>query len=178
MTDKQIIIDGIKTSKEDFIDNFSIELTNRNIFEREQIGDKYFEIILAKEQECETLASQLDFEVQKKECLEQECEELKENLSDLKKDLKFQNDKISELELDLQNANSTIENLDLMRVGEYNTLIDDYDNLKQTLTEIKEIAESAIKGEYTTKSFDYTQGMETIGSYVLQKISECEGNDE
>lgn len=34
----------------------------------------------AKEQECETLASQLDFEVQKKECLEQECEKLKENL--------------------------------------------------------------------------------------------------
>lgn len=30
-----------------------------------------------KEQECETLASQLDFEVQKKECLEQECERLK-----------------------------------------------------------------------------------------------------
>lgn len=33
--------------------------------------------LLSKEQECETLASQLDFEVQKKECLEQECEEFK-----------------------------------------------------------------------------------------------------
>ena len=37
-----------------------------------------------KEQECETLASQLDFEVQKKECLEQECEELKKTINEAK----------------------------------------------------------------------------------------------
>ena len=55
MTDKQIIIDGVKISKEDFIDNFAIELTNCNIYEREQIGNKYFEIILAKEQEYKRL---------------------------------------------------------------------------------------------------------------------------
>lgn len=40
------------------------------------------EVLKRKEQECETLASQLDFEVQKKECLEQECEELKKQLTD------------------------------------------------------------------------------------------------
>ena len=55
MTDKQIIIDGEKITKEDFVDYFSIELTNRNVDERKEIGDKYFEIILAKEQECEEL---------------------------------------------------------------------------------------------------------------------------
>lgn len=55
MTDKQITINGIKISKQDFIDNFSIELTNCNFSEREQIGNKYFDIILRKEQECESL---------------------------------------------------------------------------------------------------------------------------
>lgn len=38
----------------------------------------YFKQLTRKTQECETLTSQLDFEVQKKECLEQECEELKD----------------------------------------------------------------------------------------------------
>ena len=42
-----------------------------------------------KEQECETLASQLDFEVQKKECLEQECEELKTALTEIKEIIHF-----------------------------------------------------------------------------------------
>lgn len=32
-------------------------------------------------QECDTLKSQLDFEVQQKECIEQECEELKKKLN-------------------------------------------------------------------------------------------------
>lgn len=102
---------------------------------------------------------------------EQECEELKENLSDLKKDLKFQNDKISEIELDLQNANNTIENLDLMRVGEYNALVDDYNKLKQTLTEIKEIAENvqSFVGRIDIED-DVCEQMEQI----LQKISEVE----
>lgn len=35
-------------------------------------------------QECDTLKSQLDFEVQRKECIEQECEELKEEYTELK----------------------------------------------------------------------------------------------
>ena len=41
------------------------------------------EQLKAKEQECETLASQLDFEIQKKECLEQECERSLKRISDL-----------------------------------------------------------------------------------------------
>lgn len=47
-----------------------------------------------------------------------------------------------------------------------------------TLMDIKEIAETAVKGGYATKSFDYTQGMETIGSYVLQKIKEVIKDEE
>lgn len=43
---------------------FSLPTAIKSIFER-------------KEEECETLASQLDFEVQKKECLEQKLEKIK-----------------------------------------------------------------------------------------------------
>ena len=55
---------------------------------------------------------------------EQECEELK--------------DINAELDVDLQNARDSYVALDLMRVGEYNALVDDYNKLKQALTEIKE----------------------------------------
>ena len=52
----------------------------------------YFKQLARKTQECKTLASQLDFEVQKKECLEQECEELKENIKTIFKTLIVAND--------------------------------------------------------------------------------------
>ena len=39
-----------------------------------------FKQLARKIQECESLSSQLDFEIQKRECLEQECEELKKQL--------------------------------------------------------------------------------------------------
>ena len=77
MTDKQIIIDGIdvkdckrRIGKDNFCRYCKRPCAENNY---NCIWKKY----LRKEQECETLASQLDFEVQKKECLEQECEELK-----------------------------------------------------------------------------------------------------
>lgn len=46
--------------------------------------------------------------------------------------------------------------------------------LKVILTEIKEIAETAAKCLYTTKSDDYTDGYRWLGSIILQKISEVE----
>ena len=46
--------------------------------------------------------------------------------------------------------------------------------LEQTLTEIKEIAETAAKCFYATKSDDYTDGYRWLGNIILQKISECE----
>ena len=51
----------------------------------EESCKKCEDALKAKEQECETLASQLDFEVQKKECLEQECERLKEENAEIRK---------------------------------------------------------------------------------------------
>ena len=50
--------------------------------------------------------------------------------------------------------------------------------LKQTLTEIKEIAENAAKYLYATKSDDYADGYRWLGSIILQKISECEAKNE
>ena len=52
------------------------------------------------------------------------------------------------------------------------------EELKQTLTEIKEIAETATKCFYATKSDDYTDGYRWLGNKILQKISECEVKNE
>ena len=49
---------------------------------------------------------------------------------------------------------------------------------EQTLAEIKEIAEKAAKCLYATKSDDYTDGYRWLGSIILQKISECEVENE
>ena len=76
MTDKQIIIDGVDvrgwTDKEVY---YKFEHHSPKAIR--QIAFDLYQQLERKEQECETLASQLDFEVQKKECLEQECEKLK-----------------------------------------------------------------------------------------------------
>ena len=80
MTEKQITIDY-----KNLCENYSKEVGCYNTFDGSCIQEQCFTYKLlqqlqAKEQECETLASQLDFEVQKKECLEQECEELKSQI--------------------------------------------------------------------------------------------------
>ena len=90
MTEKQITIDY-----KNLCENYSKEVGCYNTFDGSCIQEQCFTYKLlqqlqAKEQECETLASQLDFEVQKKECLEQECEELKERLVRTEEDLKYQ----------------------------------------------------------------------------------------
>jgi hypothetical protein len=51
------------------------------------------------------------------------------------------------------------------------------EKLKQTLVEIKEIAENATKCLYTTKSNDYTDGYRWLGSIILQKICEVENEN-
>lgn len=62
----------------------------------------------AKEQECETLASQLDFEVQKKECLEQECEELKRKVELM---MDCSDCKVDEYKKDLEEIEKVINNI-------------------------------------------------------------------
>ena len=46
------------------------------------------------------------------------------------------------------------------------------ENLKTVLFKIKNIAEMAIKEMYATKSDDYTDGMKTVASYVLNELNE------
>lgn len=87
MTDKRVIIDGVDVSgcilrrrKEPnctVCNGYSSKVFE---FDCSDFKNCYFKQLFRKTQECETLASQLDFEVQKKECLEQECEELKKQL--------------------------------------------------------------------------------------------------
>ena len=84
MTDKQIIVDGVDVSRCGFYHSNGECCTSR-VWEGyckdcRKCMYKLDQQLKRKEQECETLASQLDFEVQKKECLEQECERLKETL--------------------------------------------------------------------------------------------------
>ena len=85
MRDKQIMIDGVDVSK-----CYRYQKKTgycKGAFKPEELPfcenfDCEFKRLARKTQECETLASQLDFEVQKKECLEQECEKLKSQVDE------------------------------------------------------------------------------------------------
>ena len=172
MTDKQIIIDGIKTSKVDFTDNFSIELTNCNIEERKQIGGRYFDIILRKEQECKNnkIAHQMELDIYNQECLNLQ-EELKETFEQLDQ-LKAENEELKE-------KFSYFHHPDVEFIQERNAFINEIkknNKLKQTLAEIKKLA-----GEYIEIYFPgyYDEGTENdvvteFANKILQKISEVE----
>ena len=69
------------------------------------------EQLKAKEQECETLASQLDFEIQKKECLEQECERSLKRISDLEERIINHSNEIEEYCSRLADKNKECEEL-------------------------------------------------------------------
>ena len=84
-------------------------------------------------------------------------------------------DEIVELKAENERLKSQIKDLQIRKDRYYlkgleqERQISDYITLLQ---EIKEIAETAINGMYATKSSDYSEGMETIGHYVMNKISE------
>lgn len=54
------------------------EQKEKELLSNEKIINKLMKEVDELKQECDTLKSQLDFEVQQKECIEQECEKLKE----------------------------------------------------------------------------------------------------
>lgn len=82
-TEEQIIIDGADVSeckhhrKCVLPDNIGCKIDDFLCCDKPNCN---FKQLARKTQECDTLKSQLDFEVQQKECLEQECEELKKQL--------------------------------------------------------------------------------------------------
>ena len=57
-------------------------------------------------------------------------------------------------------------------------LADNCKKYSKVLEEIMEIANNAKNGRYTTKSKDYTEGMEIIGGYVLNIINEVLKNED
>ena len=126
------------------------------------------EVLKRKEQECETLASQLDFEVQKKECLEQECEELKKDLHQNFKEkdkLHLIIDRLLEASCYDTNTASAEEFEDVYKSMCYEK--QQLDKLKQTLIEIKKIAE---------RGFQHSQcncGAKADLDLILQKICEA-----
>ena len=93
---------------------------------------------------------------------EEECEELKKRLESFQKDY-------SKLYQVVENK-GYIKELDQLKI--------ENNQFKQTLAEIKEIAETAAKCFYATKSDDYADGYRWLGNKILQKISECEANND
>ena len=91
------------------------------------------------------------------------------NISLLKENMDLQR-QIDQLKAENDESKQAYQRLNNM----YNDNCNFTGKLEQTLTEIKEIAETAAKCLYTTKSEDYTDGYSWLGSIILQKISECE----
>lgn len=90
MTDKeQIIIDGVDVTKCPISEKCKE-------FENCKIQD-ILKQLARKTQECDILKSQLDFAVQQKECLEQECEELKKIIENQRKEIYRHRHKQAEL---------------------------------------------------------------------------------
>ena len=95
--------------------------------------------------------------------------------------------KLARKEQELQEAMDNYVQLDLQRVKEYNELVELYkakeqecEKLKETLTEIKEIAEKTKKDICNNCGWRNTDSCDpedyTCGEFIkiLQKISECE----
>ena len=160
MTDKQIIIDGVdvkdckrRIGKDNFCRYYKRPCAENNY---NCIWKKY----LRKEQECETLTSQLDFEVQKKECLEQECEALGQAYLEANELLQEKTKECTNLKAENEEwkkANDCI-------LTTLNVIAEGNKKLRQTLAEIKEIAEE-------NKETAQYRG---VCLSILQKISEVE----
>ena len=182
MTDKQIIIDGVDVSgcphieyehkwwdmagREHNSENVcSLSFDNNADFEEdflcEQNPNCYYKQLKRSEAQCEAMfVSHTDLE-KKYKAKEQECEELKRQ---------HQGDKGL-----------------ITSTGKMNyQLLQEYDKLKNCLTEIKEIAEHCIKQDICTTCDNSDKCHiedEEIPTYdvcklILQKISECEGNND
>ena len=112
---------------------------------------------------------------------EQECEELKKIINEAKNSKLDLNSFFAieatvgeyQLELDqLKKENDELKNLNTRLDNQRETYWKECKKLKKTLTEIKEIAESAYCLTNATN-----KDMAQFAKQILQKISECEGND-
>ena len=157
MTDKQIIIDGVDVHWcEHYTGNIGY-LTDKNWTCRAKIqGTKcedwsncYFKRWQRKEQECEGLRYEVG-------SLENDRDILKEQLNQLKAE------------------NEQLKNNDVFSIRYFK---DKCDVLKQTLTEIKEIMKKHCRKCKKHKFYHFQLCCTCKYTDILQKISECEGND-
>lgn len=173
MTDKQIIIDGVDVSgcpyyihKDGSCSSHDCECVKcvHNVC--------FYKDYKAKEQECKELKENLPNAITRLmgelDQLKAERDELKKQACGLRPELKYIIDKTCSK----YNINSKYYHEKIVEI------INNLDKLKQTLTEIKEIAEKAAKCLYTTESDDYTDGYRWLGSLILQKIRKCEVENE
>lgn len=173
MTDKQIIIDGVDVSGCDELvkqdDNTLIcEITGYLCEDRQNC---YYKQLQRKEQECKEKSweignlgykiknqrKEINIRLEQLDQLKAENGELRKNLVDKHTSRCFR--LVTHREFD----KLIMETVQLRQENK---------KLKQTLTEIKEIAKNAEKRMYATKSNDYTEGYSWLGSIILQKISE------
>ena len=171
MTDEQIIIDGCDVSK--------CEFYNKDDKTCREVNGNY-DTDICEFDKCEN--SNCVYKQLKRK--EQECEELKEDeksllnvIDDLQKTKNEWQEKYNDLGQDfdqLKRQHESDKGL-ITSTGKMNyQLIQEYDKIKNCLTEIKKIAEKAAKCLYATESDDYTDGYRWLGSIILQKISEVE----
>lgn len=110
----------------------------------------------------------------REEELKQENKELKEKYSHVLKLAKTNADSNEYCLQELEKENKELKALNKKICEDCSKEIKVYWN---AFEEIREIAENAKEDRYATKSEDYTEGMHTIGCYVLDKINEVLGNE-
>ena len=184
MTDKQIIIDGVDVSKCEYHslnkNNCSLcSLSNNLICSYKPFC--YYKQLKAKEQECERLKNERTIDLVKQlDQLKAENEELTTINARL----------LGRLEVD-ETDTSLVFNLDKelrQKEKEFYTAIQKVVKLKQTITEIKEIARvNSINTCWTAislcadcdeiKECGLQSPFEKLKA-IIQKISECEGNND
>ena len=175
MTGKQMIIDY-----ENLCENYSKEVGCYNTFDGSCIKEQCFtyrllQLLKAKEQECEAL------QMSENEAGEiiAELEAYKDINEDFKtawEELKAENEEFKKI---INEAKSSSLDLKSFLVGE--AIQEEYeqqlDQLKQTLTKIKKICENndELQGNFNVVDCDkYKLGKHNLANKILQKISECE----
>ena len=161
MTDKQIIIDY-----ENLCENYSKEVGCYNTFDGSCIKEQCFTYRL----------------LQLLKAKEQECEELKKDLTDLSKIIDCKNGTILTFKEQLDQLKG--ENVGVLKQLEFvrtlNTVREaDIRKLFKILAEIKEICNSVENIENINSLYDAKlSGMYLQANKILQKISECEVRDD
>jgi len=173
MTDKQIIIDGVE------VKDCIAYAKSQTIYLGNTVYKQMEKVCMIKNQPCKFFDCQFKQMTRELKAKDQECEELKKIINEAKNSKLDLNSFFAieatvgeyQLELDQLKADreEALKQLEFVRT--LNTVKEaEIRKLSKTLTEIKEIAKN---GCYD----DCGMPLDEL-SIILQKISECEGNDE